>query len=73
MNTMTYEEYNELRDEIINLTHDLLGSIDFHYLKGKSLIFTLCSLQSDINSGLLNIERQISKYRKESTESTEDR
>jgi hypothetical protein len=68
MDSMTYTEYNELRDDIINLSHDLLGTIDYHYLKGKSLIFTLCSLQSELNSGLLNIERQISKYRKESTE-----
>ena len=58
MNRMTKDEYDELR----NATIDLLGGIDYHYLSNHSRIYALCSVESEIESHLLNLKRQIGEY-----------
>ena len=62
MNRMTKDEYEELRNATIDFVHDLLGGIDYHYLRNHSRIYALCSVESEIESHLLNLKRQIGEY-----------
>ena len=64
MNAMTAAQYEELRNEILNITLDTLSAIDSDYVRDKSYVYTLNDVHKEIELGLRVLDRRIAEYKR---------